>query len=280
MASSDKRRRQQQANDAVFAEFLDLAGHDLRLPITALKGQIQLMQRRLSRRADRESELNDLGKMLYQIERLNHGLEVFLEEARFQQKRLELFLVECDLVAVAQRIVGIYAAGCPGYDIRLETELDALPGIYDRMRVELLLSIFLSNAVKYSPGGEVLVRIAPHAIGARFEVSDQGIGVPSAERFRIFEAYQHGSNVENAGIGLGLHLAREITRMHRGRIGVRARRGGGSTFWFALSSANATSIDAAANAQADGASTALFASPQGDLGVPDGKESKRRLSHV
>lgn len=220
--------------DASFIEFLDLAGHDLRVPITAMKGQMQLMQRRLRRQEGRSAELGDVAKVLYQIERLHQNLATFLEAAHVAQRRLEVLPAENDLVVTIERLISIYDAGDQAHTIVFEHTDDRAHGIFDRPRVEIVLSALLGNALKYMSSGEVHVRLAVEDDTARIEVSDRGPGVPVGERRRIFDAYTTGSNIENPGVGLGLFVAREVVRLHKGRMGVRARRGGGSTFWFTL----------------------------------------------
>ncbi|MEO7001658.1 MAG: HAMP domain-containing sensor histidine kinase [Ktedonobacterales bacterium] len=219
-------------------DFLDLAGHELRIPITALKGQAQLLQRRLRKQEGRDAELVELERMLYQIERLNHQLGVFLDSTHITQKRLQLLPVECDLVAVAQRVATIYAAGAPERAVRLEVAPDALThglvGVWDRMRLEAALGELLGNALKYSQEVDIVVRLSHEGKQARVEVEDTGVGVPTADRARIFKPYQHGANVDNAGVGLGLYVTRAALRKMGGRIGLRARPGGGSIFWFTL----------------------------------------------
>ncbi len=78
------------------------------------------------------------------------------------------------------------------------------------------------------------MRLTREGAYARIEISDRGIGVPPADRQRIFAAYTRGSNAENAGAGLGLYVCREVVRRSKGRIGVRGQHGGGSVFWFTL----------------------------------------------
>jgi signal transduction histidine kinase len=215
-------------------EFLDLAGHELRSPITALKGHVQLLQRRLRRQAGRETDLADLDKVMFQVERLTHELDTYLEAVHIERGRFELIPAGCDLVAITERLVELYARGVVSHGIHLETAERELAGQWDRHRLQLAVACLLSNAVKYSRGGEVVVRLTREGALARVEISDRGIGVPPADRQQIFTAYVRGSNAENAGAGLGLFVAREIVRASKGRIGVRGRRGGGSVFWFTL----------------------------------------------
>lgn len=215
-------------------QFLDVAGHELRIPITALKGKVQLMQRRLRREAGRERDLDDLDKIAYQIERLTHEVDIYLAAAHIAEHRLVVQPVLCDLAAAIARLVGIYTAGTAGHGVRYESDVVELFGRYDKRRVEQALGVLLANALKYSPSGEVTVRLAEENGIARLEVLDRGVGVPAKERARIFQQYTHGSNVENAGAGLGLFVARELVRRQGGHVGVRARPDGGSIFWIEL----------------------------------------------
>jgi signal transduction histidine kinase len=214
--------------------FIDVAGHDLRIPITALKGQVQLMQRRLRKDGGRERDLADLDKIAYQIERLNQELDIYLAAAHISKRRFEVHPEPGDLVAIAERVANIYARGSSAHLVRFEAAREHIPGEWDRRRIEQALGVLISNALRYSAGGEVLLRVALEGDQARIEVADRGVGVPPGERAKIFEAYTQGSNVENGGVGLGLHVARAIAKKHGGRIGVRARPGGGSVFWIEL----------------------------------------------
>jgi signal transduction histidine kinase len=222
-------------------DFLDVAGHELRIPLTAMKGRVQLLQRRLRREQEagqeRARDLADLDLIAYQIERLNHELDLYLAAAHITQDRLQIAPEAADLVAIVERLARIYATGAPTHAVRFERlpgSPEALPGMWDRRRVELALGVLLSNAIKYGPDGEVVVRLRPHDEVVRVEVEDQGIGVPPRERRKIFEAYTHGSNVENYGVGLGLYTARAVVQKHGGRMGVRPRASGGSIFWIEL----------------------------------------------
>lgn len=220
-----------QAND----EFLDVAGHDLRTPITALKGHVQLLQRRLRKQGDRDQDIIDLNKMIYQVERLNHQLDVYLAASHITRRKFAIAPSETDLTAIVRRVLDVYKGGTTGHTFTLDAPDEPVTGTWDRRRIEQAFTALLNNAVKFSADGSIIeVRVHRDPDIVRLEVSDRGVGVPPAERRRIFEPSTHGSNVENAGPGLGLHVAREAIRRQGGRIGVRARRGGGSTFWVTL----------------------------------------------
>lgn len=218
-------------------DFFDLAGHELRGPITAMKGQIQLLQRRLGKEESPEAALAD--KLLFQSERLTHTLQVFLDAAHVARGGIHLLPADTpyNLADLITRVIGVYSAGtAAGHSPRFEAgrEREGIIGNWDRVRIETVLHALLGNALRYSEDGEVTVRLTRDGEMARIEVGDRGVGVPASERAAIFEAYTHGSNVENPGVGLGLPVARAIVTAHGGRIGVRSRRDGGSVFWFTL----------------------------------------------
>ncbi len=231
--STKQERRAGVAGDAL-DDFLDLAGHELRTPITALKGQVQLMQRRLRREPGRGADLADLGKMMYQIERLNHELDVYLEASHITRKRFGLMLAQSDLVGQIRRLVETYAGASSGHSIHVEATSDTIVGTWDARRLLMAIEVMLTNALKFSRNGDIILRVAREGDVVRVEVADRGIGVPRGERARVFTAYGRGSNAENAGAGLGLFVARETVRRHGGRMGVRTRPGGGSIFWLTV----------------------------------------------
>lgn len=221
--------------DVRLEEFLDLAGHELRIPITALKGQLQLMQRRWRKQGASPEQLSDLDRMLYYTERLNSMLQVMLDAFHAAEGDLQLLPAEAEY-DLGDLIARLLTTGSASHAIHFPRPTDEPPimGNWDRTRIETVVSILLANAIKYDPSGEITVTLTREGSQARIEVSDRGVGVPAKERARIFAPYTHGSNVENAGMGLGLYVAREIVRAHGGQIGVKPRKDGGSVFWFTL----------------------------------------------
>jgi len=222
--------------EEAFIRFLDIAGHDLRNPIAVLKSHVQLMQRRLNREDDRDQDLRDLGRMAFQIERLVVRLDTYLEAARIAQGQFSLQVdgAPTDLSALAHRLESVYRVVSRTHTVVFDLPDKPVVAPWDSPRVELALENLLTNALKYSPKGQIQVRITREPSVARLSVTDSGIGVPVGEEEAIFEAYTHGSNVENPGVGLGLYVTREIVRSHNGEIGVIPSAGEGATFWFAL----------------------------------------------
>ncbi len=229
-------------------DFLDLTAHELRAPLTILKGQAQLLQMRIRRsdaESDRTRDIADLDKMLFQIERLNHQVSVLLDATHLSQRRFTLAPLRFDLEQILQRLVALCAAGSPSLVIEYEAPAqgESFIGKGDRQRIETALCELLFNAVRYG-GVRCTVRLSHEGDvshpQARLEVEDTGIGIPARERSMIFQQWTHGSNAEHPGLGLGLYVTREIVRRHHGRIGVRPRGKGsqrsqpGTVFWLTL----------------------------------------------
>lgn len=214
---------------------LDILGHDLRAPLTALKGRLQLMQRRLARQEDRGAESSDVAQAMFLVDRLNHALDVVRDASQLQQGRLVLIREEADLGAIVRRCVAQCTSPGPRSTIEVDIPEKPLLGMWDLARLGHALSAIIANAQRFGPDdGHVQVCVRRDATRAYVEVADQGIGVPTEDREVIFAAGRHGSNVQAGGAGLGLYVAREIVRLHGGDIGVSARPEGGSIFWIVL----------------------------------------------
>jgi signal transduction histidine kinase len=146
-------------------------------------------------------------------------------------------LATCDLVAVAREQVELLGARGEQHTIQLEAPSE-LPTECDRDRLGQVLSNLLTNAITYTPGGSIRVRLWQQDDQVRLSVSDQGPGVPADQVEAIFEAGRRGGNSESPGhprgAGLGLHIARGIVEAHGGRIWVDSPRGQGATFNVSL----------------------------------------------
>jgi signal transduction histidine kinase len=121
----------------------------------------------------------------------------------------------------------------------VELDVDpALPGesvAADAERVQLVFTNLLENAIRHTPrGGRVQLRAVPAEAEVRFEVVDQGPGVPPEQRARVFEKFVRLPGAPPGGAGIGLSIARDVVRAHGGEIGVEGEPGSGATFWFTL----------------------------------------------
>ena len=220
---------------AVQRAFIADAAHELRSPLTALRLQLQLLDRApddAARRAAREH----LGAA---VERAIHLVEQLLTLARSDPGETAGDFELVDLAAVAaQALTDTHVLAEAGHiDLSLEHEGD-VPVRGDREALRMLVRNLVDNAVRYTPpGGSVQVRCHTAAAAALLEVIDTGPGIAEADQSRIFEEFQQvdvSSTRRKGGTGLGLAIARRIIEMHGGTISLVSELGAGSTFHIVL----------------------------------------------
>lgn len=225
--------------DRLKDEFLSVASHELKTPLTPLLGLTQLMLRSIERgRAPSAEQLtSNLRAIHRQAMHMSELVNDLLDVSRIQRGRLELHLQEFDIVALAADILERFESLQTERErrrLRLQTAVQSITGTWDRSRIDQVVTNLVSNAIKYSPqDSEVLVSVVETDGGVRLSVRDQGIGIPAEEQPRLFEPFYRATNasVRNyPGVGLGLHITRELVERHGGRIRVESAEGEGSTF--------------------------------------------------
>ena len=240
--------------DARKDEFIATAAHELRNPLTALHGYIQLQNRQVSGQEVPPRFVRYLEEMTKLSRRLNALVELLLDASRISLGRLVLDKEETDLVEVARSVVSAAETIDQGEHTLELVAPDVIIGRVDATRVEQVLTNLVGNALRYSPSGtRVVVRVEQRGGNARVEVVDNGPGVPEELRPDLFsryhqdrkanghEAASNGSATQTAqrlrrerGLGLGLHISKEIVQAHGGEIGMRPNPDGGSIFWFSI----------------------------------------------
>jgi PAS domain S-box-containing protein len=232
----DNARLYRAAQEAVRArdEFLSVAAHELRTPITSLRGYAQLIVRQFERTGppDPDRVRRALQVIDQQSTKLAHLVGQLLDSARIEAGRLALERAPADVADLAASLVRATQARTQQHTIRLDAP-PSLPATVDALRLEQVLTNLLDNAVKYSPdGGPVVVALTtPAPDWLQITVTDQGIGIPPAQRERIFERFYQGHGPGSfGGMGLGLHISRQIVELHGGQITVEAPPAGGTRF--------------------------------------------------
>lgn len=214
------------------SSFLPVLGHDLRAPLTALKGRLQLLQRRLGRQQDRVEDLHDVESMLYHVARMSHQLDIVRDASQLRWGKFELVCAPADLSTVVERATTAFRT--PGARMNLDVTISERPliGTLDAEHLSHAIVALVSNAVRFSNEGDpVRVIVSRQGACGRVEVWDDGIGVPPEERDLIFVMGERASNAQRfGGAGLGLSVAREIVERHRGTLRLQPRPEGGSIF--------------------------------------------------
>jgi signal transduction histidine kinase len=209
-------------------EFLSIASHELKTPLTPLKLQIA----RLRREVPGESAASKLEVAERQVDRLTRLITQLLDVSRIQGERLELEPETTDLVRVVKDAVAEHARELAhkGCEVKLDTPRE-LAGSWDRMRLDQVVSNLLSNAIKYGQGKPIEIRVEATPDEAILSVRDHGIGIDDANQARIFGRFERAVSVRHyGGFGLGLWIARKVVEASGGSIDVTSAPGQGSTF--------------------------------------------------
>jgi signal transduction histidine kinase len=227
-----------EANEALGLrdQFLSVASHELRTPLTALKGQIQLAQRRLSQgQVERVGTLIDHADV--QVGRLTRLVRDLLDVSRIAAGGLPIEREPVALGALLRRVTELERATVPGRTFELEIPATVPVIAADGERLEQVLINLMENARKYSSApSPIHIRLSVADDAISIAVSDRGVGVPAEDQDRIFERFHRAGNVDRniAGLGLGLYIAGEIVRAHGGGLSVQSVPGEGSTFTVTL----------------------------------------------
>jgi two-component system CheB/CheR fusion protein len=212
-------------------EFLAIASHELRTPVTAIR--LQADRARQVLQAEGSSALQRVVRVQKNADRLTRQIEQLLEVARGPERAAEPRPEALDLAELAREAAARADDGrCP-VEVRAEAPV---PGRWDRLQLEQILDNLLANAVKFGAGRPVEVAVTVASPGAaRLSVRDQGIGVAPRDQERIFERFERAVPTrEYGGYGIGLWLARRNVLAHGGTIAVASRLGEGAEFTVVL----------------------------------------------
>jgi signal transduction histidine kinase len=221
--------------------FLAALAHDLKTPLTASMGYAQLLRRGVTR-AGRPTAARQLADWATIVEvnaaRAAALLDELVDIARLEAGHgLDLDRRPVNLVALARRAAAEHQRDAERHRFAVEAPEPELIGAWDVARLARVLDNLLGNAVKYSPdGGEIAVRVWRDGEWAALSVADRGLGVPEADRSRIFERFERGRNVDGriSGSGVGLAFVRQVVEQHGGTVAVESEEGVGSTFTVRL----------------------------------------------
>jgi signal transduction histidine kinase len=217
-------------------EFLSAAAHDLRTPLTVILGQAELLERRLQRDPAAPIDAASVARLTREARRLSTIVTELLDAQRLEQGSSPVALATGDLREVVAAVQ--HRLHDQGLDVKVTLPDMPVTGAIDRLRLEQVLDNLVENALKYTIGGRLPeLDLAVEGDELRVRVVDHGIGIPEAERSRVFERFYRASNTggtADTGMGLGLFICRRIVDAHGGRIWVEPTDGGGSTFVVAL----------------------------------------------
>ncbi len=217
-------------------EFIGVASHELKTPLTSLKAYTQILQKKATSEGNTEL-LNGLTKMDRQLTKLNTLVGDLLDVTKIERGKLSLQQESFNLSDLAYEIIEDMQKTSEKHTIIFNQVQDTFVNA-DRERVGQVLTNFISNAIKYSPNADkVIVSITNRNNKMQLSVQDFGLGISADKLKRVFERfYRIGGARENTfpGLGLGLYISSEIVRQHAGEIWAESTLGRGSTFFFNL----------------------------------------------
>ncbi|MDO3641386.1 PAS domain S-box protein [Mucilaginibacter sp. L3T2-6] len=228
---TDQKRNEERKND-----FIGMASHELKTPLTSLTALVQVLQKKLKDSPDPFIP-QALNKVRLQTKKMSSLINGFLNISRLESGKLEIIKQSFDLRELINEELDEIRLTVNSHTFTFEPATQVIIEA-DREKIGSVVSNLLSNAVKYSPRGK-LVNVSCTLLNAEVQVSvtDEGMGIRPQDLSRIFDRYyrsesEHTRNI--SGFGVGLYLSAEIVRRHNGRIWVESEKGKGSTFYFKL----------------------------------------------
>jgi PAS domain S-box-containing protein len=232
-----RKQMEQELNKALRLrdEFISIASHELKTPVTSIKLQLQIIQRTkkiLLPRTEASSKAEDLDGLLDQVESLQRLIEDLLSVSRIRTGNINFIFSNENLSQLIQKTIQLHSDILSNSSCALE--IDILDDVYircDKMRIEQLLINLLSNSAKYASGSLIIIQLKQVEGFAELRIIDKGIGIPSEKIDTIFDIFERGTNSKYAsGLGIGLYISKNIVEGHHGTIHVESKLGEGSTF--------------------------------------------------
>ena len=214
-------------------EFIGVASHELKTPLTSLKGYIQLMEHQNN---IPESSRLFVTRATSSINKLQHLIDQLLDASKIQAGKLKFDKEEVDLTNLVEQCIENSQYMYPAIQIKKELQ-DNITVFGNNERLEQVLMNLINNAVKYSPNNkEIIVRAKKNRTVAMVSVKDFGIGMSDADQKSIFQRFYrvNGHDSTMPGLGIGLYISSEIIKEHNGEINVKSKLNEGSEFSFVL----------------------------------------------
>lgn len=227
-------------------EFISVVAHELRNPLTSLRGNLQLLDRRLRKREgeDAEAERQRVDTAIQQVDRVADLVSRMLDVSRVDMGSLDVSPGETDAVSLLNEVVNAAIGLDPTREFRV-TAPDAMPVVWDASRINQVLNNLMQNAARYAPGTLVEITLEERPNDrVQLRVRDHGPGVPAKIRRRLFKQYYRfddGQEDEtqvaadgNRGLGIGLYISARLVKAHHGTLRVDNHPEGGAVFTLDL----------------------------------------------
>jgi signal transduction histidine kinase len=239
---SDRKRGEEKLQAAIRGrdDFISIASHELKTPITSLKLQFQMAARQIGAGDIRvfieDAVRKRIDSVNRQIDRMTRLIEDMLDVARVETGKLHLDKKRFDLSVLVTETTERFGEQLKVVNSPVDLEVE--PGIYfygDEYRMDQVISNLVTNAIKYGPGRPVRIRLRSMDGRARLSVQDGGSGIAEKDRARVFERFERAVGSDNvSGLGLGLYISKQIVEALGGTISLESEVGRGSTFTVEL----------------------------------------------
>lgn len=214
-------------------EFISLASHELKTPITSLRGFLQLIEESLDEADDNKKFMKIA---LTQVKKLSDLISDLLDVSKIKAGKLPLSFSHFDLIQLAKEVVIQFQFSVRSHVIQLESREEKIMVHGDKQRIEQVIINLLGNAVKYSPDAtEVKVLVTGNETTASLSVQDFGIGIaPELQQHVFSRFFRVEDEASKPGLGIGLYISKEIVQRHNGRLWVSSVPSVGSIFGFEI----------------------------------------------
>ncbi|MDR2273488.1 MAG: response regulator [Sphingobacterium sp.] len=219
-------------------EFLSIASHELKTPLTSIKAYMQLLDRKL-KLDNMSAEAKYVGRVQDQVEKLNSLITDLLDLSKIDNGKLGINKKVFSLERMVQNAIDsiVQTHDQSNMELHRQGDISDLMVYGDEIRLEQVLVNFLTNAYKYAAGTEkVIVDCTILMDCVKVSVIDFGIGIPESKQAEVFDKFYRveETSFDFQGLGIGLYICSEIIRSHQGTIAVESSVGKGTTFYFTL----------------------------------------------
>ena len=221
-------------------EFVSIVSHELRSPLTPIRGFVQLVARDLARKGGNKEHIARLNSAAGHVDRMTRLVDDLLDVSRLKAGSLDLRRSNVDLLDICREVISDRKAGEMQQELLFDENPGEVAGYWDPDRLYQVIDNLVGNAVKYSPpDGKITISVAndPDHQTASVTVSDEGPGIAVSEREHVFSAFFRTSEAARgqiAGLGLGLYICQELVTAHGGAIAVDESTSGGAAFTVSL----------------------------------------------
>jgi Osmosensitive K+ channel histidine kinase len=225
-------------------EFISIASHELKTPLTSVKGYMQLLGRSVEK-GDIPTVKKHLEKAQIQLEKLHELIADLLDISKIESGKLKFNKKDFAIDDLLDSVIDIIRQANPEFNIIRKGKV-GIEVYADEMRIEQVIINFLTNAIKYSPGtNEIHIHVDVIADKVYVGVRDFGIGIAPDQQKSVFDKFYRveETSIHFQGLGIGLFISAEIIKRHGGEVGVKSTLGEGSEFYFILPVNSGTETD-------------------------------------